>query len=118
MRKEMSLKVSGLREEDVKRVYEFLDNHDYSYVGTETEYDEIPPEIRNMNMYDYIKQLDLDTMKRFIYWVYSCGNYDGYNDAEDSPGDCSFFGGAMMNRTVGEVVDGTNHPESYGFDWM
>lgn len=55
-------------------------------------------------MFNRIKQMDESEMKSFIYWVYLCGNEDGKKMLCDSIGDCSYFGGAMMEMEVTEVM--------------
>lgn len=49
-------------------------------------------------MYDRIKRMTTEEMERFIYWVYLCGNRDGCQHLEDSPGKWSFFGGHMLTE--------------------
>lgn len=51
-----------------------------------------------MTFYERIKQMTEKEMKMFIYWVYQNGWTDRGNAVEDSPGDWSFFGGAICNK--------------------
>lgn len=73
-------------------------------------------DLENMTMYEYVKQMSEDEMQRFVYWVYSCGNDDGFNFREDSP-NCSFFGSEILKRSPAEVIESVNSEDSYGFDW-
>lgn len=60
-----------------------------------------------MNMYERIKSMTQDEMREFIYWVYMNGNKDGEMNLCDSPV-CSYFGGAMLNYDVSEVMPNNN----------
>lgn len=51
-----------------------------------------------MTFYERIKQMTEKEMKMFIYWVYQNGWTDHGNACEDSPGDWSFFGGAICDQ--------------------
>ena len=53
-------------------------------------------------MYERIKRMTEEEMQEFIYWVYLCGNRDGQEGLEDSPG--GFFGGFMLTKKVSEVM--------------
>jgi len=53
-------------------------------------------------MYERIKRMTPEEMRQFVYWVYLCGNKDGQMELEDSPG--SYFGGAMLEKSVSEVM--------------
>lgn len=55
-------------------------------------------------MYNRIKRMTPEEMREFIYWVYICGNRDGEQNLEDSPGCCSYFGGAMLLKNASEVM--------------
>ena len=55
-------------------------------------------------MYDRIKRMTPEEMQHFVYWVYSCGNEDGFRGLEDSPGMCSFFGGYMLTKERAELM--------------
>lgn len=55
-------------------------------------------------MYDRIRRMTLGEMQEFIYWVYSCGNKDGENGLEDSPGMWSYFGGHMLIEKANKVM--------------
>ena len=59
-------------------------------------------------MYERIKRMSQSEMKRFIYWVYLCGNRDGQRGCEDSPGDCSYFGGGILTKKANEVMPNDN----------
>ena len=61
-----------------------------------------------MTMYDRIKTMTYEEMQEFIYWVYLNGNEDGKQNLCDSPGKCSYFGGAMLDMDPRDVV-----PEMY-----
>lgn len=54
-------------------------------------------------MYDRVKNMTLDEMKCFVYWVYLMGNEDGRNCREDSP-ETSYFGGHMLDLDREEVM--------------
>ena len=71
IKKKMSIDVSGLNDNEVGFICKFFDIHNYVYVASVDEYDDIPEEWRHMTMLDYIKGLDKKEMMRFIYWVYS-----------------------------------------------
>lgn len=55
-------------------------------------------------MYERIKRMTKEEMKTFIYMVYLCGNEDGRHSLRDSSGDCSYFGGAMLEKDVNDVM--------------
>lgn len=60
-------------------------------------------EVVSETMYERIKRMTPDEMRQFIHWVYLNGNEDGKELAcDDSP--CSYFGGAMLNLDVKEVM--------------
>lgn len=59
-------------------------------------------------MYDRIKRMTASEMQEFIYWVYSCGNRDGQDGLEDSPGSASFFGGYMLTQKANELMPNDN----------
>ena len=47
-------------------------------------------------MYERIKRMSEDEMRKFIYIVYLCGNEDGKDMLCDSP-DCSYFGDGFLH---------------------
>lgn len=55
-------------------------------------------------MYDRIKRMTESEMQEFIYWVYSCGNQDGQDGLEDSPGMWSYFGGYMLTQKANKLM--------------
>ena len=55
-------------------------------------------------MYKRIKRMTPEQMREFVYWVYLCGNRDGANNLEDSPGYSSYFGGGMLLKDAKEVM--------------
>lgn len=116
MRYELKLTVSGMNKDKLDALYEFLGDNHYDYVGSESTYDEWEgrPEV-HMNFEEYIKQMSHKEMQNFIYWVYQCGQRDAKMDAEDSPGDWSYFGGYMLKCPAVDVIK--NIDEYYGEDW-
>ena len=54
------------------------------------------------NMYERIKNMSLEEMKQFVYWVYSCGNMDGWDKCGDSPS--GYFGGYMLTLPADEIM--------------
>ena len=59
-----------------------------------------------MTMYERIKDMSMEEMKQFIYWVYQCGNKDGFDGCEDSPS--GYFGGYVLTLPVTEVMPNDN----------
>ena len=114
----LELELSGLKQVDVDFICRVLKNNGYSYDHTVEEYDDTPEEWKHMTMFAYIKNMNIGDMEKFIYWVYSCGNQDGRDGREDSPGDCSFFGGRMLSMNVADVVDLISDFDSRGFSWL
>lgn len=55
-------------------------------------------------MYERIKRMTPEEMREFVYWVYLNGNKDGQIGLEDSPGCCSYFGGAMLLKDAREIM--------------
>ena len=55
-----------------------------------------------VTMYERIKNMSLEEMKDFIYWVYKCGNEDGFNGGSDT--ESGYFGGYMLGLPVTEVM--------------
>lgn len=53
-------------------------------------------------MYDRIKNMSMEEMKCFVYWVYLMGNEDGWNQCCDSEG--GYFGGHMITLDREEVM--------------
>lgn len=116
MRYELELTVSGMDKAMMDRLYDFLDNNEYSYVGRENTYEEREAEEEvHMTFEEYIKQMSHKELQNFIYWVYQNGQEDHRNGCEDSPGDCSFFGGGILDRPAYEVLAKLN--DYYGKDW-
>lgn len=68
-----------------------------------------------MTFYERIKQMTEKEMKMFIYWVYQNGWTDHGNACEDSPGDWSFFGGAICNKPA-EYVE-AKLDDYYDMEW-
>lgn len=68
-----------------------------------------------MKFYDRIKQMTEKEMKMFIYWVYERGWDDHSNGVEDSPGDWSFFGGAICDKPA-EYVE-AKLDDYYDMEW-
>ena len=63
-------------------------------------------------MYDRIKRMSKEEMKKFIYLVYLCGNRDGIDMYCDSP-ECSYFGGYMLTLNVTEVMPNNSVDDLY-----
>lgn len=133
-----NLIVSGMTMETMKALYEFLDDNNYDYVGSESIYkvyrddpfaspcpsDNSMTEINDvktneeessMTFEEYIKQMSHRELQNFIYWVYQNGWEDHSNGAEDSPGGRSFFGGAILKYPAGEVIEKLD--DYYGEEW-
>ncbi len=53
-------------------------------------------------MYNRIKNMSMEEMKCFVYWVYLMGNEDGWNQCCDSEG--GYFGGHMITLDREEVM--------------
>lgn len=68
-----------------------------------------------MTFEEYIKQMSHKELQNFIYWVYQNGWEDHSNGCEDSPGDWSFFGGAILNYPAADVIEKLD--DYYGDDW-
>ena len=112
-RNEVKLTVSGMTDDMLNALYEFLDNNHYDFVGTGSEYyidsegnvvdkSEVKTD---MNFEEYIRDMSHKELQNFIYWVYQNGWTDHSNGAEDSPGDWSFFGGAILNYPAADVIE-------------
>lgn len=56
-----------------------------------------------MNMYEHIKNMSVEEMQKFIYWVYMNGNADGKDNLCDTYSN-SYFGGAMLDMDVDDVM--------------
>ena len=69
----------------------------------------------NMTFEDYIKQMSHKELQNFVYWVYQNGWEDHSNGCEDSPGDWSFFGGAILKYPAEKVIEKLDN--YYGDDW-
>lgn len=67
-------------------------------------------------MYDRIKRMSEEEMKKFIYLVYLCGNRDGLDMCCDSP-ESSYFGGHMLTLGVTEVMPSNNVDDLYDI-WL
>ena len=63
-------------------------------------------------MYDRIKRMSEEEMKKFIYLVYLCGNRDGLDMYCDSP-ECSYFGGYMLTLDATEVMPNNSIDDLY-----
>jgi hypothetical protein len=57
-------------------------------------------------MYERIKDMTAEEMQQFVYWVYQCGNRDGFDGCEDSPS--GYFGGYLLSLPVTEVMPNDN----------
>lgn len=60
-------------------------------------------------MYDRIREMDLEELRSFIYWVYQQGKRDGRNGIWDSEMGC--FGGAILFYSAG-VIEHLWNPEA------
>ena len=56
-----------------------------------------------VTMYEFIKDMSMEEMQRFIYWVYMNGINDGKENFCDTYGN-SYFGGAMLTKDAKEVM--------------
>ena len=120
---ELKLTVSGMTDDMLKALYDFLDDNHYDFVGHESVYfidrngnvvDESEVET-DMTFDERIKQMSHKELQNFIYWVYQCGQRDAKMNCEDSPGDWSFFGGAILNYPADKVIEKLDN--YYGDDW-
>lgn len=59
-----------------------------------------------MTLYERIKQMTIEEMQVFMYWVYLSGNKDGSEDLQDSPN--GYFGGHFLTLDVNEVIPFNN----------
>lgn len=116
MRFELNLTVSGMDAAKMAALYDFLDDNKYSYVGSETEYDEHDGKYSDMKMYERIQTMTENEMQWFIYWCYQMGWKDHSMGCEDSPGRaCSFFGGGILDYDASEVEKMLD--DFYNFEW-
>ena len=53
-------------------------------------------------MYSRIKNMTMEEMQHFVYWVYLCGNKDGEDGVCDSA--LGFFGGYMLTKERAELM--------------
>ena len=122
-RNELKLTVSGMTDDMLKALYNFLDYHNYDFVGSESVYyidgdgnvvDGSEVET-GMTFEERIKKMTHKELQNFIYWVYQNGWEDHSNGCEDSPGDWSFFGGAILNYPAEKVIEKLDN--YYGDDW-
>lgn len=122
-RNEINLTVSGMTDDMLKALYDFLDDNHYDFIGHESVYyidgngnvvDENEVET-DMTFEERIKQMSHKELQNFIYWVYQNGWEDHSSGAEDSPGDWSFFGGAILNYPADKVIEKLD--DYYGDDW-
>ena len=110
-RNELKLTVSGMTDEMMEALYEFLDNNHYDFVGTEDVYyidgdgNVVEKEESGMTFEERIKQMTHKELQNFIYWVYQNGQIDNANGCEDSPGEWSYFGGAILNYSADKVIE-------------
>lgn len=120
-RNELKLSVSGMTDDMLKALYNFLDDNHYDFVGSESVYyidgdgNVIEKEEFNMTFEKFIKQMSHRELQNFIYWVYHNGWEDHSNFCEDSPGDWSFFGGAILDYPADEIIEKLDN--YYGDDW-
>lgn len=122
-RNELELTVSGMTDDMLKALYDFFDDNHYDFVGHESVYfidgngnvvDESEVET-DMTFEERIKKMTHMEMQNFIYWVYQCGQRDAKTNCEDSPGDWSFFGGAILKYPAEKVIEKLDN--YYGDDW-
>lgn len=57
-----------------------------------------------MTLYERIKDMTLEEMKNFIYWVYLCGNKDGAEGLQDCPS--GYFGGYVLTLDAEKAIPG------------
>ena len=57
--------------------------------------------------YDKVKEMSLEEMETFIYWVYMNGNLDGQYSHEDSPY-TSYFGGQLLRSKSSEIPESSH----------
>lgn len=55
-----------------------------------------------MNMYERVKEMTLEEMKAFVYWVYMNGNHDGQDGLQDCP--AGYFGGYVLELPAEDVL--------------
>lgn len=122
-RNELKLTVSGMTDDMLNALYDFLDDNHYDFVGHESVYfidrngnvvNESEVET-DMTFKERIKKMSHREMQNFIYWIYQCGQRDAKTNAEDSPGDWSFFGGAILKYPAEKVIEKLDN--YYGDDW-
>lgn len=65
-----------------------------------------------MTMYERIKNMTMEEMRHFVYWVYMNGNEDGQeyfcDDFIEEDENCSYFGSSMLNLPVESVIPNNN----------
>ena len=68
-----------------------------------------------MTMYERIKNMTMEEMRHFVYWVYMNGNEDGKecfcDDFIEEDENCSYFGSSMLNLPVRRVMPNDNVKE-------
>ena len=55
-----------------------------------------------MNMYERVKEMTLEEMKAFVYWVYTNGNNDGKDGLQDD--ESGYFGGYVLELPAEDVL--------------
>ena len=62
--------------------------------------------MENSSIYEKVKNMSLEEMKRFIYWVYINGVKDGQANSYDD--ESGYFGGHVLEQEANTVFpDGT-----------
>lgn len=122
-RNEVKLTISGMTDDMLNALYEFLDNNHYDFVGTGSEYyidgegnviDESEVKV-DMTFEEYIRKMSHKELQNFIYWVYQKGQMDAKMGVEDSPSHWSYFGGYILKCPAVDVIK--NIDEYYGDGW-
>ena len=54
------------------------------------------------SMYERIKSMGEEEMRKFVYWVYTNGRIDGQNGCFDSPD--GFFGGRFLTLSAKDLM--------------
>lgn len=64
-------------------------------------------QVKRETMYERIKRMDEEELRRFIYLVYLAGNNDGLENLCDDP-ECSYFGDGFLHIKANDLMPNDN----------